>query len=388
MRRLFFFLVGCLYAEVATAELVALRYVEAAEEPYQQTNLTLEKADTKIICTERGAKIDCRLEARYTLQNYTNETETVVLSLFTPGHTNQLTLSEGPENLLRALTDAEQEAFRRQIPTQSSVNFFERLHRAIRSEEGAALRVWPGQRREVVFRGQLLPQTPYFWSLLDDPKRTPALLARHLALSNEWQDEFFFHLSFEDLDCWPVVGVISLIVQVPSRWRLGYDSKIPDFEIEESQDTQTLVFGTKYSPHTNFSLSFYTKAPRLQSGGVLAGVGANISIADSFLFRLGYETGNYRGLLASLSAETNFQSRVALVPQVGVGTPWLGRFPSFGFLLGVPLLVEQGQPFAAGFRVQVDVTYGAIGLSMPFDLYPSRPLGARLQTAILAHFSF
>ena len=387
MRRLFF-LVACLHAKVAAAELVALRYVEAAERPYQPTNLSLETADTKIICIERGAKIGCQLEARYTLQNYTEEAETVVLALFTPGYTHHLTLSEGQENLLRDLTDAEQEAFRRQIPRQSLVSFFERPSGAKRPEGGASLRVGPGQRREVVFRGQLLPQNPYLFSSLDEPKKTPALLARHLALSNEWDDEFLFHMSFEDLNCWPVVGGVSLVIQVPARWKLGYDSEMPAFETREAQGTQTLIFGTNSNPKTNFSLSFYAKAPWLQGGGLLLGLGGSFGAESSFLFRAGYEAGNSRGLLASLSAETNFHSRVALIPHVGLGTPWLEKFPSFGFLLGAPLLVEQGQSFAAGFRMQLDLTYGAIGLSMPFDIYPSRPLEARLQTAILAHFSF
>ena len=389
MHRLFFFLVGCLRAEVATAELLALRYVESAEAPYQRTNLALEQAHTEIICAERGATIDCRVEARYVLQNYTEETEAIVLALATPGYTGQMTLKEGQEDLLRDLTEAEQDALRILTrPWRSPGSLFGEPPGAIMPVRGASLRVAPGQHREVVFQGKLSPQNPLFWSGHSTRQLTPALQSRHLVLSKKWEDELSFAMSFEDLTCWPVVGAVSLVVEVPSRWALSDDAEMPAVETQEDQDTQRHLFGLKSNPKTNFTLSFYARAPRLQGGGVLLGLGGSFSAESAFVFRVGYEAGNSRGLLASLSAETNFRSRVALIPQLGVGTPWLDTFPSLGLLLGAPLLLEQGQPLSVGFRTQFDVTYGAIGLSMPIDVYPARTVEARLQASLLAHFSF
>jgi hypothetical protein len=369
MRGLFFFLLGCLHAKVAAAELIALRYVEDADDHYQRTKLALEKVATNITCSERLAKIDCQLEAHYTIANYTEETETILVAFVSADSSSKPSLLDKQSNILRTLTEEEQEAF--------YVNSFNLIN------QGASLQLAPGQQKELIVQETIKPDPASF----NTSQRVSSLISRHVFSANNWNDEFGFEMLCGLLiEWWPVIGEVSLIVKVPANWVIVYDPKMPNFESNDEPKTQTLIFGSQGIPKENFTLSFYAKTPPVQGGGVLFGVGGALGTERSFLFRLGYEAGNTKGMLTSLSAETNFHSQLKLVPLLGVGTPWSPKFPSLGFLFGVPLQVEQGQSISAGFRVQLDATYGPIGISMPFDTFPSQE--PHLQTALLAHFSF
>jgi hypothetical protein len=394
MREVFFVFALSVSVEAA-AQLSVLRVPSDAEDE-RPTGLSLVSATTDIRCREWGAEIRCTLEARYVIQNMAREAENAWLFFRAPGDASDVKIYVG--SALRLLPDVSEKYFDERLFPGGEARF---VFKVAQSQGVSLVQVLAEQRTTITVRCSLTPYTKF-----DYDTNNSALEERHRALAPEWRDEFNFSISPEKAQYWSVVGDSSLRVEAPARWEVFYDPSAPRYQREEGK--RQLLSYQGLTPTDNFELTFRADQPRFQGGGMVFGVGASF-IKDPFVFRMGYEAGSAKavGVLASVSLETNFHSRAAVIPQLGLGVSAaverdlkrragllkepLNEFqrrkiPMLGFFMGVPLLIEDTTGFQVGVRTQVDATWGPVGFSVPLDAYPANEQPFRL--SLLGHFSF
>jgi hypothetical protein len=244
---------------------------------------------------------------------------------------------------------------------------------------GFALTVDAGARTEVVVTGvlRLKPRS------IPGSYLVPAVWSRHL-----WMHRTRPHREF-DLDyllgplrTWARVGPIDVTVDVPSSWSLEGATMAADARRDESSGRRPLGFvletvdgrtrargRTSVDAGAILTVRMTHPASGVHHGGPFLGIGGAPGADGGFRTRLGYEVAAPSFLLYSLTADTDWNTRVVVTPMVELASPWMFIVPSFGLGVGLPVRVTPD--VMVGARIQGSMHLGPLGFVTTVDLYPT-----------------
>lgn len=145
-------------------------------------------------------------------------------------------------------------------------------------------------------------------------------------------------------------------LRAPEGWKLdGVDgwTETPD--------------GARAADVTELRVGLHVPAFPIRNGGVILGLGATLD-EGTFRMRLGWEIAAPSWLLYQVSAETDARGRWTVAPLVLAASNALLLIPSFGFGLGLPVLVRPDTRLGA--RVQFEAQIFPLGVVASCDLFP------------------
>lgn len=213
----------------------------------------------------------------------------------------------------------------------------------------------------------------------------PAVRGRHLAVAHERED-MAYDLAYlvSPIRTWAKAGEVTVKVTWPDtlegfvsmgQGALGYEESPPyDYEPMDSVATgegRSASFTLRPENVDRLALRFVDTAPVANWGGPTLQLGGTIGNSGSFRMGLGWEASLPDWLLWGVSAESDFDRFVAVIPYVKVASPFMLVFPSMGLGVGAPTLMEKDQKTMTGLRFMVDWQLGPIGVLIPFDWYPT-----------------
>ena len=370
-----------LFARAARANMAATQInpsLVAAPTFAGETALVVEGEKLLLDCVARRERLTCRFEAAYLVFNPTAGEERA-LGAFYGMRTREVTIAADGAAVDRALTteeirrldealdraaDKRREAGQPRVFTRGNERF------------GFELAVGAGARVRLVARGFMDPGERW----IPRGYQTPAAEARHLILGHEPHDRFF-DLQYFVAPIWTWRGAPKIEVEVryPDSFELHPGE---GWEVEHAKDAE-IARRTVAGPDETGSLwlGFATSTPLVTNGGLLAGVGGAWGEQSGLRVRLGWEAALRGWLLASLVAETDFKSRLQLVPAIEAASPAiLYIIPSAGLGVGMP--VQLWSQARVGVRLQASLHFYPAGLLFAADIYP--PAGS---SRLLSEFS-
>ncbi|MCP4677363.1 MAG: hypothetical protein GY854_17985 [Deltaproteobacteria bacterium] len=391
------------------------------------TNLVVEKEKLVFECSAHRGDISCDFEARYTIHNPTDQTESV-LGAFYGIECSDVSITSGGKDIARALSFEEMNAIDEAVKAVSSEPegklpaILGRIHhietvietaesRGKLSEEqkleflrsyrfGMTLTVAAGASRVVVAKGTIQAGKHWRYGLAAyDPV---AVRGRHLLMATRHylrSQDIIYQLS--PIKTWAEVHDVEIEVRYLESLSLvgtrflsnGEKSRVSNIPssnkgwTKSSKQNRTVATWKKTDEIGDYLLlSFEEEEPILYNGGIMLRIGGTFGDARGLRLGLGYEVAAPKWLFYSINVESDASSYLAVVPLVKACSPWVLFIPSASIGLGVPMLIRFDEEFTAGIRLQTDLHWGPIGIVLPLDFYPA--LDSWFQISLLGQISF
>jgi hypothetical protein len=266
--------------------------------------------------------------------------------------------------------------------------------------QGFELSVPPSGRAEIVVTGRMLPgRTRYSRGYVYTPAE-----GRHLLLHAGDTELRIFELDYlvSPIKTWADVHRLIITIRYPKSWGMGTDiygqPNRAQVEWKERVEGDFVIKSTdtlgKVDPKAiGNKLELFVSLPgaQVEHGGPFIGVGGvvNASNAKGFRMRFGYEIAAPSWAVHSITADTDFDRRLVIAPNVEAALPHVTLIPilpSLSLGVGVPVQI---MPIATvGARVLGTVQLWAIGFVTSIDIFPGlSPDEGLYQVTLLARGS-
>lgn len=338
-----------------------------------QTGLVVQHETLRIECAEKVE--ECSFEAVYDVANPTEAAEEV-LGVFVGAPAERTTITVDGVDVRTALSKEQLEKAFESIPKPEKGSGADAALMNEARSAGFTLRVDPGLKRQITFKGVLVPTyTSEDRSAYD----LPAIKARHVWYSSKVRSdrriEFTYLLS--PLATWGGTPNIDVTITTPTS--VGFDSAWTT-QIEGKRRIARIT--TTADRLAALRFSEIIAPPIFVNGGPFIGAGAEFEEPGGRL-RAGYEIGLSDWALGSLAFELyggRQRQDYTIVPTFEVATHNVMLFiPALSAGLGIPFqLHDVGSP-QVGARVVVGLSFPIVSILVPVDVYfdePSRPRAA------------
>lgn len=344
------------------------------------TSLEVEREQLNIRCDE-GPPARCTFRATYAVYNPTAEAQSVVAAFYgLRAESVEVRIAGTPTH--RPLTPAERVALDRAVLEAQApgvpVDVAQRSWETLVQRSGFDLSVAPGGRTEVVATGVLLLSA----RSIPSNYAVSAIRARHPGLHRSTPRQVFdVDYMLGPIRTWGRVGPIDVTVDLPSSWRLEGATVSPELDPMPPHRGRPVTFTSERSGERTrgtartgtdagmvLSLQFTREEGLVHHGGPFVGLGGTVGPNGGFNTRIGYEFAAPAQVVYSVSADTDWSTRVVLAPTVELASPWVVLLPSFAAGLGLP--VQFAPTIEVGARVQGAMHLGPVGFVTSVDLYP------------------
>lgn len=367
----------------------------------QATPLVVQEERLSFQCEEIDDAPVCDFEARYRVQNPSSEpsggraafyglnADNIVVLV--DGRRSEITLSPEDEKALdESVAAAEGSAPSRSIWQGEDMP----------SRHGFELSVPPAGRAEIVVTGRMLPgRTSYSRGYTYTPAES-----RHLLLYAGDPRSRIFELDYlvSPIKTWADVHRLIVTIRYPKSWSMGTaiygEPNRSQVGWQERAEGDFIIKSTdtlgKVDPKAiGNKLELFVALPGfpVEHGGPFVGIGGAVTggEAEGFRMRFGYEMAAPSWIVQSITADTDFDRRLVIAPNVEAALPQISMLPILPSLsLGVGVPVQIVPAATVGARVFSSLQFWAIGFVTAIDIFPGlSPEEGRYQVSLMGRAS-
>ena len=311
----------------------------------------------------------CAFEARYNFFN-PSPREVATVAAFYGVRISELSIHAGARSLQRPL--GAEEIARLDLAVkkaQASLRGGWAIHALSEGmgRYGFTLKLAAQSRQTVVVRGMMHPKRNFYPSYSMSAAQT-----RHSWLGSGEREapQVDFRYFLAPIRSWArYPHTIAVSISCPEEWQLRSATK-------GFRHTTTTVGGQRrvegqVDPNQAPELYWHAILPgqALHHGGLLLGIGGDVSAGGGLRLRLAYELAAPRWLFYGLALDTDFERLALLTPLVEVASQGLmAVIPSAGLGLGLPIRLAPERQ--VGLRAQITLQWPLLGFVTSFDVFP------------------
>jgi hypothetical protein len=352
------------------------------------TSLIVEHERLVFDCADAADGVACTFEANYTVR-HPGETAESVLAAFLGLATDGVTVEVDGQAVARDLSGDETTALDDAVLAGRDGGPLAEEVRQRTQHYGFAFDAAPGSQHEIAARG-----TIHAGQRFQPEAWYPAVKTRHLLLNDEVGGrraaDYDLRYLLAPLDTWAGTHELEIVVRCPVDWRIDarFGDTTDDFGdlppgvpaewtrgVEGDVQTATWRGTGRVAPVLDVGFDVGAREP-FWLGGAVVGLGGTVGAGGGqFWMRWGYEVAWPDWLLYSVDLDTDYSDRLVAALQLEAATPLpsLPIIPSLDVGVGLPIQVL---PVArVGLRLLCGLSWGPVGFSATFDLYPGLDTG-------------